>query len=348
MGSTLDHTNPAVQSNSPASPSNLHDAPDLHDAIRRIRRSSVLVVGDVILDRYVYGTVGRISPEAPIPVLSVEREIAMPGGAGNVVRSLSALGVATAFVSVVGDDQTGSDLTGLIGGQANVEPWLLVQGGRLTTLKTRFLGTNQHLLRADWEVSAAIHPKLAERLLRISQDAMAMTGATVLSDYGKGVLAEDVAARLIACGRASGRPVVVDPRGPRYERYAGADVVVPTEEELAVETGLHARSDAQLREAATTLRERHGFGAVVTLRGAAGLSCTDPTGTTFYPIKRSAVFDVTGSGDCAVGTLAAGLGAGLSLAVSMQIAARATSIACAHTGPANVIDLDMLATFERD
>jgi D-beta-D-heptose 7-phosphate kinase/D-beta-D-heptose 1-phosphate adenosyltransferase len=321
---------------------------DLRDAIRRVRRSSVLVVGDVMLDRYVYGTVGRISPEAPIPILSVEREIAVPGGAGNVVRSLSALGVATAFVSVVGDDQTGSDITGLIGGQANVEPWLLVQGGRLTTLKTRFLGLSQHLLRADWEMATPIHPKLAERLMRISLDAMAMTSATVLSDYGKGVLAEDVAARLIAGGRNAKRPIVVDPRGADYSRYAGADVIVPTEIELTQETGLPAQSDAQVREAATTLRERHGFGAVVTLRGPAGLSCTDAAGTSFYPITRTAVFDVTGSGDCAVGALAAALGAGLTLATAMQIAALATSMACAHTGPANAIDLDLLATLERD
>jgi D-beta-D-heptose 7-phosphate kinase/D-beta-D-heptose 1-phosphate adenosyltransferase len=322
--------------------------PDLRAAIRRMRRTSVLVVGDVMLDRYVYGTVGRISPEAPIPVLSVEREIAIAGGAGNVVRSLSALGVATAFVSVVGDDQTGSDITGLIGGQANVEPWLLVQGGRLTTLKTRYLGTNQHLLRADWELSAPIHPKLADRLMRIARDAMAVTSATVLSDYGKGVLAGDVAALLIAAGKQAGRPVLVDPRGVEYARYAGADVIMPTEAELAVETGLAAQSDAQLREAAAALRQRHGFGAVVTLRGPAGLSCTDAAGTVFYPIEREAVFDVTGSGDCAVGTLAAALGCGLPLGVAMQITALATSIACAHTGPANAIDLDLLAKLERD
>ena len=108
-------------------------------AIRLLGRTSVLVVGDVMLDRYVYGTVERISPEAPVPILAIEREIAMPGGAGNVVRNLTALGAAVAFISVVGDDQAGSDLTGLIGGQPNVEPWLLVQGGRITTLKTRYL-----------------------------------------------------------------------------------------------------------------------------------------------------------------------------------------------------------------
>src|ERR1700709_2097501 len=111
---------------------------DLTDAIRRLARTSVLVVGDAMSDRYVYGAGNRPSPEAPIPILSVERDVAMPGGAGNVVRNLTALGAAVAFVSVVGDDQAGSDLTGLIGGQPGVEPWLLVQGSRITTLKTRF------------------------------------------------------------------------------------------------------------------------------------------------------------------------------------------------------------------
>ena len=107
----------------------------LTEAVRLLSRTSVLVVGDVMLDRYVYGAVDRISPEAPVPILTVERELAMPGGAGNVVRNLTALGAAVAFISVVGDDQAGSDLTGLIGGQPDVEPWLLVQGGRTTTLK---------------------------------------------------------------------------------------------------------------------------------------------------------------------------------------------------------------------
>ena len=110
--------------------------PDLAAAVRRLAHTNVLVIGDVMLDRYTYGEVTRISLEAPVPILAIEREVALPGGAGNVVRNLTALGAATAFISVVGDDQAGSDLTGLIGGQPNVEPWLLVEGGRTTTLKT--------------------------------------------------------------------------------------------------------------------------------------------------------------------------------------------------------------------
>src|SRR5512147_308623 len=141
---------------------------DLSEAVRQLRRASVLVVGDAMLDRYVYGKVQRVSPEAPVPVLTVERELAMPGGAGNVVRNLTALGAAVAFVSVVGDDQAGSDLTGLIGGQPGIEPWLLVQGGRATTTKTRFLAAGQQLLRADREQTEPVHPRLADRLVRIA------------------------------------------------------------------------------------------------------------------------------------------------------------------------------------
>src|SRR5690348_2066815 len=123
----------------------------LIEAVHRLSHTSVLVIGDVMLDRYIYGQVERISPEAPVPILTIDRELAMPGGAGNVVRNLTALGAAVAFISVVGDDQAGSDLTGLIGGQPNIEPWLLVQGGRTTTVKTRFLASGQHMLRADRE-----------------------------------------------------------------------------------------------------------------------------------------------------------------------------------------------------
>ena len=187
---------------------------DLGGAVKRLSRASVLVVGDAMLDRYVYGEVNRVSPEAPVPVLTVTREVAMPGGAGNVVRNLIALEAAVAFVSVVGDDQAGSDLTGLIGGQQGVEPWLLVQSGRTTTLKTRYIAQGQHLIRADREETIALPEKLAERLLRIATDAMAATSVTVLSDYRKGVLESEVAQRLIAAARQLGRRVIVDPKRP--------------------------------------------------------------------------------------------------------------------------------------
>src|SRR5215218_10700940 len=197
----------------------------LADAVRQLRRGAVLVVGDAMLDRYVYGRVSRVSPEAPVPILRVDREVALPGGAGNVVRNLTALGAAVAFVSVVGDDQAGSDLTGLIGGQPGVEPWLLVQGGRATTTKTRFLAAGQQMLRADREQTEPIHPRLADRLLRIASDTVAATAVMVLSCYRKGVLAGETPARLIAAAQAAGRRVVVDQKGGDHARFAGADLI---------------------------------------------------------------------------------------------------------------------------
>src|SRR6516162_1421588 len=288
---------------------------DLPAAIRLLSRTSVLVVGDVMLDRYIYGTVERISPEAPVPILAIERELAMPGGAGNVVRNLTALGSAVAFISVVGDDQAGSDLTGLIGGQPNVEPWLLVQGGRTTTLKTRMLAAGQHLLRADREETSPIQPRLAERLVRIARDAMVATSVTVLSDYRKGLLAGELPAQLIAAARESGRAVIVDPKGPDYSRYAGADIIMPNRTDLAEATGMRVDGEAAIVSAATALRQRHGFGAVVVTRGNDGMTLLDRHGAQHFPAEAAEVYDIAGAGDTAVAVLAAGVAARLDLPV---------------------------------
>ena len=316
---------------------------ELAEAIPRLSRASVLVIGDAMLDRYVYGSVARISPEAPIPVLSVDRELALPGGAGNLVRNLTALGAAVAFVSVVGDDQAGSDLTGLIGGQPNVEPWLLVQGGRCTTVKTRFIAGGQQLLRSDQEVTGPIHPKLAERMLRIAGDALAATSVTVLSDYRKGILAGDVPAAIIKAARAAGRPIVVDPRGPDYDRYAGADVAVPSLRELAAVTGMDVSSEARIAAAAGWLRTAYGFGHVVVNRGADGLSLIGNDTVLHLPSAVSEIFDLAGSADTVISALAAGLAIGLKLPVAARLANLALGVAAGQPGMAVAQGTDLIA-----
>ncbi len=321
-------------------------APDsmaLSRAVRRLARTSVMVIGDVMLDRYVYGTVDRISPEAPIPILTVEREVAMPGGAGNVVRNLTALGAAVAFVSVVGDDQAGSDLTGLIGGQPGVEPWLLVEGARATTVKTRFVSQGQQLLRSDREETAPIGGKLAERMLRIANDTLAATSVAVLSDYRKGVLAGAVPAQLIAAAKLAGRRVVVDPKGPDYARYAGADVVTPNRKELAEATGMPVDGEAALVAAAQALRAEHGFGAVLVTRAEDGMTLVDADGAHHFPAEAAEVFDVSGAGDTVVATLAAGMAAGLDLKVAVRLANIAAGVVVGKVGTAVAREEDLLA-----
>jgi D-beta-D-heptose 7-phosphate kinase / D-beta-D-heptose 1-phosphate adenosyltransferase len=325
----------------PVSPAT--DLPELAAAIPLLGRTSVLVVGDVMLDRYVYGTVERVSPEAPVPILSIERELAMLGGAGNVVRNLTALGAAVAFISVVGDDGAGSDLTGLIGGQANVEPWLLVQGGRTTTLKTRLIAAGQHLLRTDREETTPIQPRLAERLMRIARDAMMATSVTVLSDYRKGVLAGELPTQLIAAAREAGRTVVVDPKGPDYSRYAGADVIMPNRTDLAEATGMRVDSEAAVVAAATALRQRHGFGAVVVTRGNDGMTLLDASGALHVPAEAAEVYDIAGAGDTAAATLAAGLAARLQFPIAVRLANIAAGVVVGKIGTAVVREADLLA-----
>jgi D-beta-D-heptose 7-phosphate kinase/D-beta-D-heptose 1-phosphate adenosyltransferase len=315
---------------------------DLSEAVRALKRASVLVVGDAMLDRYVYGHVGRISPEAPVPVLSVDREVAMPGGAGNVVRNLTALGAAVAFLSVVGDDQAGSDLTGLIGGQPGVEPWLLVQGGRCTTTKTRFIAAGQQMLRADHEVARAIHPRLADRMVRIAQDTVAATKVMVLSDYRKGVLAGDVPERLIAAARAAGRKVIVDPKGDDYAIYAGADLITPNRAELRLATGMSVESEPALVAAARSLRDRHGFGAVLVTRSEDGMTLVEGDAVHHFPAEAPEVADVSGAGDTVVAVVAAGMAAGLPLAVSARLSNIAAGLAVGKVGTAVARDSDIL------
>jgi D-beta-D-heptose 7-phosphate kinase/D-beta-D-heptose 1-phosphate adenosyltransferase len=315
---------------------------ELAEAIRALRRASVLVVGDAMLDRYVYGSVHRISPEAPVPVLAVEREVAMPGGAGNVVRNLTALGAAVAFVSVVGDDQAGSDLTGLIGGQPNVEPWLLMQGGRTTTTKTRFIANGQHMLRADQEVVQAIHPRLADRMVKIAGDAVAATAVLVLSDYGKGVLDGATAHLLIEAAHAAGRPVVVDPKGRDYARYAGADLITPNRAELSVATGMAVGTEHEILDAMRALKAAHGFRAVLVTRSEDGMTLLDGDVVHHFPAEAEEVHDVSGAGDTVVSTVSAAMAAGLSLPVAARLANIAAGIVVGKVGTAVVREEELV------
>ena len=336
-------SSPLPNGSDPAEPS-----PDYVAAIQRLAHTNVLVVGDLMLDRYVYGDVNRISLEAPVPILSIDRELTIPGGAGNVLRNLTALGSAVAFITVVGDDEAGSELTALVGGHANVEPWLLVQGGRTTTQKTRFVTKGQQMFRADREQTDAIHAKLADRMVRIAVDAMAATSVTVLSDYGKGVLSGDVPTRLVAAARAAGRRVIVDPRGSDFVRYTGADIVMPNRPELAAATGMPVDSEGAIDAAAQTLRNRFDFGAVVVTRGNDGMTLVDGDGVKHFPAEAREVFDTTGCGDTALAALAAGVAANLPLAVAVRLANIAAGVVVGKVGSAVAREAELLAAISPD
>jgi D-beta-D-heptose 7-phosphate kinase/D-beta-D-heptose 1-phosphate adenosyltransferase len=226
---------------------------DLLPYLDRLNSARVLCIGDVMLDHYIYGQVERVSPEAPIPVLWIEREMKSLGGAGNVLRNLRALGAAASFISVVGNDEAGREIGRLVEAQDGAEAHVLVQPQRTTTLKTRYIAGNQQLLRADRESAIPLDPYIREDLLRLARELVADHSVVVVSDYAKGVLTEGVALEIIRAARDAGAYVIVDPKGGDHIRYRGADLLKPNRRELAHATGMPVATTNEIVAAARAL-----------------------------------------------------------------------------------------------
>jgi D-beta-D-heptose 7-phosphate kinase/D-beta-D-heptose 1-phosphate adenosyltransferase len=321
---------------------------DLIAQVEKLAGARVLCVGDVMLDRYVYGQVDRISPEAPIPVLSVERELAMLGGAGNVVRNLVALGAEICFLSVVGNDRAGSEITGLVGAEPRVEPHLLIEAKRVTTIKTRLVAGAQQLLRTDRETVLPINDAVAGDLVRRVTESLVDNRVMVLSDYGKGVLRADVTPRLIEAARKAGLKVVVDPKGRDYTRYAGADLLTPNRRELAEATGLPTDSDEEVIGAAQALLDGLSVAAVLVTRSQHGMTLVPRHGEVRHlPAQAQEVFDVSGAGDTVVATLAAALAGGVPLDAACALANVAAGLVVGRIGTATCSAEDIAKSLER-
>lgn len=311
---------------------------DLAAWLEAMADARVLAVGDVMLDRFLYGTVERISPEGPIPVFRIDREVAMLGGAGNVLRNLTALGVACGFVAVVGDDAAGAEIQELAAREAGAGCDLVVRAERATTIKERYVAAGQQLLRADRErtdpLSAAARDAL-EAAWRRALTADPAPGAVVISDYGKGALEAAALGRLIAAARERGVPVVVDPKGRDYTVYRGASVVTPNRRELREATGLATGDDAAVAAACQALIERAGVGAVLATRSERGLSLVAADGTVRHlPAAAREVFDVSGAGDTVAAVVAAALAAGADLETAAQLSNVAAGVVVGKLGTA--------------
>ncbi|MDH3452523.1 MAG: PfkB family carbohydrate kinase, partial [Gammaproteobacteria bacterium] len=269
---------------------------ELLDLVERLNEASVTCIGDLMLDRFIYGEVERVSPEAPVPVLRVASESDMLGGAGNVARNLAALNVRSALAAVVGDDEAGHRTESLVRELPHCRASLIVEPGRGTTIKTRCIGGNQQILRVDREQRDAITQETAEALLANIKENLAATRACILSDYGKGVLTAELTRAVIELAHRNGCRVVIDPKGVDYERYRGADVITPNREELATATGMPARQEADLIRAAQHVRERYAIGAVVVTRSEEGLTVVEADEVHHLPAETHEVYDVSGAG----------------------------------------------------
>jgi len=283
-----------------------------------------------MLDRYWFGAVERISPEAPVPVVRIEREEERLGGAANVALNVQTLGARATLLTVVGDDEPAKRLRALLE-QHGVAALLGSDPKLFTIVKLRVIGRAQQLIRIDFE-SQPDHEVLASMLADYER-ALPEHGAVLFSDYGKGGLAH--IPTMIATARAQGKPVLVDPKGSDYTRYAGATVVTPNRAELAQVIGAWS-SEAQLVERAQNLRRELQLDALLLTRSEEGMSLFDAAGSTHVPAEAREVFDVTGAGDTVIAALAAMLAAGLSLRQAMPIANRAGSVVVGKFGTASV------------
>lgn len=321
----------------------------LADRVAGLKDKPVLCVGDAMLDRFIYGSVERISPEAPIPVLRIEREAAMLGGAGNVVRNLVALGAVPTFVAVVGDDDPGREIGRLLGEHAGIDPCLVVEAKRQTTIKTRFFASSQQLLRSDRETSDKLADASSTQVLNRAKDLIVGSGCVVLSDYGKGVLTPPVPAELIAAARAGGKPVVVDPKGNDYSRYRGATVLTPNRKELHEATGMCVDGDDAIVAACRHLIATCGIEAVLATRSQDGMTLVTATGEVHHlAAEAREVFDVSGAGDTVVATLAAALASGASLLDGARLANVAAGIVVAKVGTAVAYAEEVVAALHHD
>ena len=300
------------------------------DLIPRIRAARILVVGDVMLDRYWFGEVERISPEAPVPVVLVKRQELRLGGAANVARNIAALGAQVSLMGLVGADEAGRQVRAMLA-QAGIADALVEDARVSTTLKLRVNGRAQQLLRIDFEDPPP--PDLLDRKQSLFGRCTCDFDAVVFSDYGKGGLAP--VARMIAAARACGRPVLVDPKGADYSAYRGASAITPNRAELRQVVG-HWRDEPDLLARAERLRAELGLGALMLTRSEEGVSLFDADGRLDVPADAREVFDVTGAGDTVIAALAVRTASGLPLREAVPHANRAGGIVVGKFGTAVV------------
>jgi D-beta-D-heptose 7-phosphate kinase / D-beta-D-heptose 1-phosphate adenosyltransferase len=309
---------------------------DFDKHLAELANQTVLCIGDLMLDEFVYGEVSRISPEAPTPVIAVKRVESMIGGAGNVARNLVALGTRCIFIGAVGDDDAGGALTEALGNHPLIEFHLVVDGTHQTTRKVRFVSEHHstHLLRADWETATAVDARSEDALIGHVVNALPRAGAVVLSDYAKGALTSRVIRAVIDAANTCGKPVVVDPKGRDYSIYRGATVVTPNRQELADATHSAARTDDEVANAATKLCDALDAKAVLVTRSEAGMTLVSNGAAIHVPAYPVRVRDVSGAGDTVVAVLSAMLAMGADFESAMRAANAAGAVVVGKRGTA--------------
>ena len=314
--------------------------PNIENALANLGEQTVLCVGDVMLDEFVYGDVTRISPEAPTPVLAVQRSVIQIGGAGNVARNIAALGAQCILVSLIGNDDAGLTLTDALGKfDGLIVPDLVIDKARQTTRKVRFVSEHHstHLMRADWETTAPTSAQSEASIVAYAETAMQQAGAVMLSDYAKGTLTPRVIRAIIDAARRYGKPVVVDPKGHDYSVYRGATLITPNRQELGAAVHRPVTTEAEIGKAAAELARLVESEAVLVTRSEEGMTLhiegQAPIHIPAYPVK---IRDVSGAGDTVAAVMAVLLAMQAPFESAMRAANAAAAVVVGKRGTATV------------
>ena len=313
------------------------------EPVDRLEGVRALVVGDVMLDEYVWGQVNRISPEAPVPVVDVRTRTYVPGGAANVAAGIAALGGRPLVGGVVGEDAAAAQLRGALGERGLELDGLVTVGGRSTTTKTRVIAHSQQVVRADVEERRPVPEEAAADLRRWAESRLERADVVVVSDYAKGVVSAEFAQGVIEAAREAEKPVVVDPKGSDYSKYRGATVLTPNIADAKRAANIAPDSYAELSDVARLLAAVVPSSALLITRGSEGMSLISESTSLDVQASAKDVYDVTGAGDTVVAALAVGLGSGLPLEDAVRLANAAAGVVVGKVGTATTTLAELAA-----
>ena len=318
-----------------------------HQITGNFAGAHVLVIGDAMLDRFVVGRVTRISPEAPVPVVAFDHEMHRMGGSANVANNVAALGGSATLVAVTGTDEGAATLVRACR-DAGIAPALVGDPARPTTTKVRIVTErNQQVARVDYEVDAEISDEIEHRLIAEINKHAPQTAAIVISDYLKGCITRAVVKSAVAAAAERNVPVLVDPKIPHVDFYAGTTVVTPNHHEAEIAANMRVRSEDEARRAARLFRDRAQCRSVLMTRGDQGMWLLADDAEGHLPAAAREVSDVTGAGDTVIATLALALAAGATIAEAARLANEAAGLVVARFGPATVHVAELTARFDR-
>lgn len=320
----------------------------LVDIIPKLAKQSVLVVGDTMVDKFIWGKVSRISPEAPVPVVEVSNETETLGGAGNVASNITSLGATSYLVTVIGDDNDGKNMKDMLNKKNINTDFLIVDKNRPTTIKTRIIASHQQVVRVDKEIKGSFSGGTETNILKNIEKAMEKVDGVIISDYAKGVLSSKILKKIITLAKKKNIPVTVDPKIENFKKYKYITCITPNTKE-AIE-GMNAKNistDNDIAALGNKILKTLKSESVLITRGERGMTIIEKNNKiTHIPTRAKEVYDVTGAGDTVIATMTLALSAKIDLVTSAEIANFAAGIVVGKVGTATVSPSELIQTIE--